>query len=74
MGDTCTPMADSFMSVSCEFWFSHKSYLTVFDPMYHQAPLSVGFCRQESWSGFPFPPPGDLPDPWDRTCSFCIGR
>ena len=30
----------------------------------HQAPLSMGFPRQESWSGSPFPPPGDLPDPW----------
>ena len=28
-----------------------------------QAPLSVGFPRQEDWSGLPFPPPGDLPDP-----------
>ena len=27
-----------------------------------QAPLSVGFSRQEYWSGFPCPPPGDLPD------------
>ena len=29
----------------------------------HQAPLSVGFPRQECWSGLPCPPPGDLPDP-----------
>ena len=29
----------------------------------HQAPLSMEFCRQEHWSGLPFPPPGDLPDP-----------
>ena len=29
----------------------------------HQAPLSMGFPRQEHWSGFPFPSPGDLPDP-----------
>ena len=29
----------------------------------HQAPLSMGFFRQEYWSGFPFPSPGDLPDP-----------
>ena len=29
----------------------------------HQAPLSTGFSRQEDWSGLPFPPPGDLPDP-----------
>ena len=29
----------------------------------HQAPLSMGFSRQEYWSGMPFLPPGDLPDP-----------
>ena len=29
----------------------------------HQAPLSMGFSRQEYWSGLPFRPPGDLPDP-----------
>ena len=29
----------------------------------HQAPLSMGFSRQEHWSGCPCPPPGDLPDP-----------
>ena len=29
----------------------------------HQAPLSVGFFRQEYWSGWPFPPSGYLPDP-----------
>ena len=28
-----------------------------------QAPLSMGFSRQEYWSGLPGPPPGDLPDP-----------
>ena len=42
----------------------------------HQAPLSVGFSRQEHWSGLPFPPPGDLPRR-DQTCiSYisCIGK
>ena len=29
----------------------------------HQPPLSVGFTRQEYWSGLPCSPPGDLPDP-----------
>ena len=29
----------------------------------HQAPLSMGFSRQEYYSGLPFPSPGDLPDP-----------
>ena len=28
-----------------------------------QAPLSMGFSRQEYWSGLPYSPPGDLPDP-----------
>ena len=29
----------------------------------YQAPQSMGFSRQEYWSGLPFPSPGDLPDP-----------
>ena len=29
----------------------------------HQAPLSMAFSRQEYWSGLPFPPPEDIPDP-----------
>ena len=29
----------------------------------HQAPLSMGFSRQEYWGGLPFPSPGYLPDP-----------
>ena len=29
----------------------------------YQAPLSLGFSRQEYWSGLPFPSPGDLPNP-----------
>ena len=28
----------------------------------YQAPLSMGFSRQEHWSGLPCPSPGDLPD------------
>ena len=34
-----------------------------------QAPLSMGFSRQEYWSGLPCPPPGDLPDPGAETGS-----
>ena len=29
----------------------------------YQGPPSMGFSRQEYWSGLPFPSPGDLPDP-----------
>ena len=35
----------------------------------HQAPLSVGFPRPEYWSGLPFPPPRDLPDPGVKPAS-----
>ena len=35
----------------------------------HQAPLSMGFLRQEYWSGLPFPSPGDLPDPGTKPTS-----
>ena len=43
-----------------------QSCLTLCNPMdciARQVPLSVGFPRHEHWSGLPFPPPGDLPDP-----------
>ena len=33
-----------------------------------QAPLSIDFSRQEYWSGLPFPPPRDLPDPGNNLC------
>jgi len=36
----------------------------------HQAPLSMGFSRQEYWSGLPFPPLGDLPNPGIK--SMCL--
>ena len=38
-----------------------------------QAPLSMGFSRQESWSRWPFPSPGDLPDPGIKT-HLLLGR
>ena len=34
-----------------------------------QAPLSMGFFRQEYWSGLPFPPPGNLPNPGNEPVS-----
>ena len=35
-----------------------------------QVPLSMGLSRQEYWSGLPWPPPGDLPDPGIEPTSF----
>ena len=45
---------------------SHFSRVRLFVtplPVARQAPLSMGFFRQEYWSGLLCPPPGDLPDP-----------
>ena len=55
------------------FWHIHECMPSHFSPVRlfptpwtvaHQAPLSVGFSRQEYWSGQPLPSPGDLPNPW----------
>ena len=44
----------------------------------HQAPLSMGFSRQEYWSRLPSPSPGDLPDPGIKSvspkCPALVGR
>ena len=42
-------------------WFIHVHLLVTPWTVAHQAPLSMGFSRQEYWSGLPCPPPGDLP-------------
>ena len=55
----------------CLIYFAHccclvtKLCLTLLRPvdLAHQAPLSMGFSRQEYWSRLPIPSPGDLPDP-----------
>ena len=58
------------MPVVC--MLSHFSGFRLFATLWtvaHQAPLSMGFSRQECWSGFPCPPPGDLPDPGIKSAS-----
>ena len=42
--------------------FSHVQLFEILWTVAHQAPLSMGFSRQEYWSGLPFPS-GDLPNP-----------
>ena len=54
-----------------------QSCLTLCDLMDHQAPLSMGFSRQEYQSGFPCPRPGNLPDPGVEPMSLtptCVAR
>ena len=46
--------------------YCHLSHVQLFATPWtiaHQPPLCMGFSRQEYWSGLPFPPPGDLPNP-----------
>ena len=43
--------------------FSHVWLCATLWTVACQAPLSMGFCRQEYWNGLPCPPPGDRPDP-----------
>ena len=43
--------------------FSHVRLFTTPWTVAHQAPLSLGFSRQEYWRGLPCPPPRDLPNP-----------
>ena len=43
--------------------FSHVHRFVILWIVAHQAPLSMGFSRQEYWSGLSFPSPGDLPNP-----------
>ena len=59
-------------SKSCSYLVA-KSCPTLCDLIAHQAPLSLGFPRQEYWSGLPFPSPGDLPDPGIKAVS-SLGR
>ena len=61
---TCK-IVNSSKSYGCVYGQSLSHILLFATPwtVAHQAPLSMGFSRQESWSGLPCPPPGDLPDP-----------
>ena len=42
---------------------SHAQLFVTLWTLARQAPLFMGFSRQEYWGGLPFPPPGDLPNP-----------
>ena len=50
--------------------FSSVQLCTTLPTAACQAPLSMGFSRQEYWSGLPFSPPGDLPNPSINLASF----
>ena len=51
---------------------SHVQLFVTLWTVTYKAPLSMGFSRQEYWSGLPFPSPGDLPDPGIKPQISCI--
>ena len=53
-------LLDQFSSVQS---LSHVQLFVTPWTVAYQAPPSMGFSRQQYWSGLPFPSPGDLPDP-----------
>ena len=61
---TYTPMY-MYTHIYCCGCLVTKSCPTLVTPWFiaHQAPLPMGFPREEYWSGLPFPSPGDLPSP-----------
>ena len=61
-------MQNNLYTTQCKFCFPFNKPLMAFilhnvKILSHQASLSMGFSRQEYWSGLPFPSPGGLPDP-----------
>ena len=68
----------SFTQQTCVLsHFSHVQLCVTLWTVAHQAALSMGFSRQEYWSGLTHPPPGNLPDPEKQLAFFyvsCIGR
>ena len=52
-----------FNKLSCLCASSLSHILTLYDTMDYNPPLSMGFSRQENWSGLLFFAPGDLPNP-----------
>ena len=61
----CSPKTITTLLIGYGGGLVTESCLTLVTPwtVACQAPLSMGFLRQEYWSGLPFPPPGDLPHP-----------
>ena len=57
------PITDCCAVFRCVQTFSRVQLFATPWTVACQAPLSMGFSRQEYWSGFPFPLPGYLPDP-----------
>ena len=58
--------------LACSWVLSLVELLVILWTVAHQAPLSMGFSRQENWSGLPCPPPWDLLDPRIEPASLAL--
>ena len=63
----CSPPGSSVHGILqgcvCVFALSHVRLFVTLWTAVHQAPLSMGFSRQQHWNELPFPSSGDLPNP-----------
>ena len=62
--DLTSLWSEKVKSLSCVWFLATRRTVA------SQAPPSIGFSRQEYWSGLPFPSPGDLPNPGTEPMSF----
>ena len=72
MGDTCTPVADSHLLLLLLLLLSRFSHVRLCATPWTaapQAPPSLGFSRQEHWSGLPLPSPKHESEKWKWSCS-----
>ena len=65
----CTCVCVCVYACVCAHSLSHVWLFVTPWTLAHQASLPVGFSRQEYWSGLPFPPTGNLPDPGVKLAS-----
>ena len=61
--ESITKVLVSQFVLGCFSCFSHVQLFLTLWPVAHQAPVPMGFSRQDYWCGFPCSPPGDLPYP-----------
>ena len=61
---------DIIVMVCMLSFFSHVQLFVTLWTVAHQAPLFIGFSRQECWGGLPCPASGDLPNPGIKLISF----
>ena len=66
----CTSCRLSILALRKRKWLlNHVRLFVTLWTVAHQAPLSMGFSKQEYWSGLPFPSPGDFSDPGIKAVS-----